>query len=65
VLRREFANGRPADVPDAPVHPRVAARRDRPDGGAARDTSQGDLTKAYPTADPMDPGPTAVVGASA
>jgi hypothetical protein len=25
VLRREFAIGRPADVPDAPVHPRVAA----------------------------------------
>jgi hypothetical protein len=25
VLRREFATGRPADVPDAPVHPRVAA----------------------------------------
>jgi putative FMN-dependent luciferase-like monooxygenase len=24
VLRREFAIGRPADVPDAPVHPRVA-----------------------------------------
>ena len=26
VLRREFAKDRPADVPDAPVHPRVAAR---------------------------------------
>jgi hypothetical protein len=26
VLRKEFANGRPADVPDAPTHPaRVAA----------------------------------------
>src|SRR4051812_12671854 len=25
VLRREFAANRPADVPDAPVHPRVAA----------------------------------------
>jgi alkanesulfonate monooxygenase SsuD/methylene tetrahydromethanopterin reductase-like flavin-dependent oxidoreductase (luciferase family) len=25
VLRREFAIGRPAEVPDAPVHPRVAA----------------------------------------
>src|SRR4029079_10104992 len=24
-LRREFAIGRPADVPDAPVHPRVKA----------------------------------------
>jgi len=28
VLRREFAIGRPAHVPDAPVHPRVAAARD-------------------------------------
>jgi putative FMN-dependent luciferase-like monooxygenase len=27
VLRREFAIGRPAHVPDAPVHPRVAASR--------------------------------------
>ena len=27
VLRREFAAGRPAHVPDAPVHPRVAAAR--------------------------------------
>jgi putative FMN-dependent luciferase-like monooxygenase len=27
VLRREFAIGRPAHVPDAPVHPRVAAAR--------------------------------------
>src|SRR3954468_12673155 len=26
VLREEFAKGRPADVPDAPLHPRVAAR---------------------------------------
>ena len=26
VLRREFAKGRPAHVPDAPVHPRVAAK---------------------------------------
>jgi hypothetical protein len=25
VLRREFAKNRPAQVPDAPVHPRVAA----------------------------------------
>ena len=25
VLRREFAIGRPAQIPDAPVHPRVAA----------------------------------------
>jgi putative FMN-dependent luciferase-like monooxygenase len=29
VLRREFAVGRPANVPDAPVHPRVAAKRAR------------------------------------
>ena len=28
VLRREFANGRPTDVPDAPLHPRVAASRE-------------------------------------
>jgi putative FMN-dependent luciferase-like monooxygenase len=28
VLRREFAIGRPAHVPDAPVHPRVAAARE-------------------------------------
>jgi putative FMN-dependent luciferase-like monooxygenase len=28
VLRREFAIGRPAGVPDAPVHPRVAALLD-------------------------------------
>ena len=27
VLRREFAAGRPADVPDAPLHPRVRAAR--------------------------------------
>jgi putative FMN-dependent luciferase-like monooxygenase len=27
VLRREFAKNRPAEVPDAPVHPRVAARQ--------------------------------------
>ena len=33
VLRREFAKGRPSDVPDAPVHPRVAAHR----GGGAND----------------------------
>jgi hypothetical protein len=26
VLRREFAKGRPAHVPEAPVHPRVAAK---------------------------------------
>jgi hypothetical protein len=26
VLRREFATGRPAHVPDAPVHPRVTAK---------------------------------------
>jgi putative FMN-dependent luciferase-like monooxygenase len=26
VLRREFATNRPVDVPDAPLHPRVAAR---------------------------------------
>jgi putative FMN-dependent luciferase-like monooxygenase len=30
VLRREFAIGRPAHVPDAPLHPRVAAGRDLP-----------------------------------
>ena len=27
VLRKEFAAGRPADVPDAPLHPRVLASR--------------------------------------
>ena len=27
VLRKEFAAGRPADVPDAPLHPRVEAAR--------------------------------------
>jgi hypothetical protein len=37
VLRREFAVGRPADVPDAPVHPRVAATTgsDAPSGHLA------------------------------
>ena len=29
VLRREFATAEPAHVPDAPLHPRVAARRGR------------------------------------
>ena len=35
VLRREFAKNRPAQVPDAPVHPRVAALlgRHRAGGG--------------------------------
>ncbi len=35
VLRREFAALRPAGVPDAPVHPRVAAARALRDGGGA------------------------------
>jgi putative FMN-dependent luciferase-like monooxygenase len=35
VLRREFAIGRPADVPDAPVHPRVAAAGGSADEGTA------------------------------
>jgi putative FMN-dependent luciferase-like monooxygenase len=30
VLRREFATGRPASVPDAPLHPRVAAAQGEP-----------------------------------
>jgi putative FMN-dependent luciferase-like monooxygenase len=35
VLRREFAKGRPAGVPDAPVHPRIAAAgADRASGPA-------------------------------
>ncbi len=36
VLRREFAIGRPAHVPDAPVHPRVAAA-----GGGADERTAG------------------------
>ncbi len=34
VLRREFAIGRPSNVPDAPVHPRVAAA-DAANGGTS------------------------------
>jgi len=41
VLRREFAIGRPAHVPDAPVHPRVAAARE-----AAGDSAPIDATAA-------------------
>ena len=36
VLRREFAIGRPADVPDAPVHPRVKAVATDGDAAPAR-----------------------------
>jgi putative FMN-dependent luciferase-like monooxygenase len=35
VLRREFAALKPAHVPEAPVHPRVAAARARREGSAA------------------------------
>jgi len=34
VLRGEFAKNRPAQVPDAPVHPRVAALLDRTEPAA-------------------------------
>lgn len=43
VLRKEFANGRPADVPDAPTH---AARVEAARGDAARaDAAQGDAAR--------------------
>jgi putative FMN-dependent luciferase-like monooxygenase len=47
VLRREFAANRPAHVPDAPVHPRVAALLGREPATAA--TAPGSATPAPPT----------------
>jgi hypothetical protein len=38
VLRREFAAGRPADVPDAPTHAALVARRDAGEGAQERAT---------------------------
>ncbi len=40
VLRREFAIGRPEHVPDAPVHPRVAATRGEAAGNASSSTAE-------------------------
>ena len=49
VLRREFAKGRPADVPEAPVHPRVARRLATGPGATAADPS-GDESEGSPEA---------------
>ncbi len=49
VLRREFAALKPAHVPDAPIHPRVAAARASRDGAA---TSGDELATVAPTAVP-------------
>jgi hypothetical protein len=40
VLRREFAALKPAGVPDAPIHPRVAAARSLRDSAPAPTDSQ-------------------------
>ena len=45
VLRREFAIGRPAHIPDAPLHPRVKA--------AARPTDDTSPTSTTATAEPV------------
>jgi hypothetical protein len=53
VLRREFAVDRPAEVPEAPVHPRVAAAGTRGAGSIGDDPVVGE---AAPHAPPVDAG---------
>ena len=48
VLRREFAKNRPAQVPDAPVHPRVAALLGRPSRRRSRARGGARMSQAVP-----------------
>jgi len=52
VLRREFAALKPAHVPEAPVHPRVAAARAARDGVASPDGSPDDAASSTPLPTP-------------
>ena len=51
VLRREFAAGRPANVPDAPLHPRVWAAQAA--AAAGSDDAHADVTHDPVTAQPV------------
>jgi putative FMN-dependent luciferase-like monooxygenase len=53
VLRREFAKGRPADVPDAPSHATLVAAREAALGGA---NDAGPETAVEATAEPVAAG---------
>jgi len=48
VLRREFANGRPGDVPEAPVHPRVTGG---PRAGSVRNERADEAAPEVPVPD--------------
>ena len=51
VLRREFAAGRPANVPDAPLHPRVSAAQAA--AAAGSDDAHADVTHDPVAAQPV------------